>query len=81
MSAMTKNSSKLNAVQHHSMFSDFDISLFREGKHYMLYKHLGAHPAKVSGIDGIQFSVWAPNARAVAVIGDFNDWDKQSLPM
>jgi len=78
---MTKNSSKLNAVQHHSMFSDFDISLFREGKHYMLYKHLGAHPAKVSGIDGIQFSVWAPNARAVAVIGDFNDWDKQSLPM
>jgi 1,4-alpha-glucan branching enzyme len=66
---------------HASLLSEFDIDLFRNGRHYMLYKHLGAHSLTVSGIQGIQFSVWAPGANYVAVIGDFNNWDKGNHAM
>ncbi|WP_118976337.1 1,4-alpha-glucan branching protein GlgB [Taibaiella koreensis] len=61
-----------------SLLSEFDISLFREGRHYMLYKHLGAQPFAHNGRQGILFSVWAPGANYVSVIGDFNHWDKSS---
>lgn len=59
-----------------SLISDFDIHLFKEGKHYHLYKKLGSHLMNHNGTDGVYFAVWAPNARQVNVIGDFNDWDK-----
>jgi 1,4-alpha-glucan branching enzyme len=62
--------------EHNSMLSAFDIGLFREGKHYMLYKHLGAHVITINEVQGVQFSVWAPGANYVSVTGDFNDWDK-----
>src|SRR5690348_9856851 len=53
--------------------SDFDVFLFRQGTHTRLYEHLGAH--LVGGEkQGAQFAVWAPNARRVAVVGDFNGW-------
>lgn len=64
-----------------SLFSDFDISLFREGRHFMLYKHMGAHVVTSKDRTGVQFSVWAPSADYVSVIGDFNDWNTASHPM
>ncbi|MCG7854293.1 MAG: alpha-amylase family glycosyl hydrolase, partial [Methanoregulaceae archaeon] len=56
-------------------FSDYDLFLFRQGRHYRLSEKLGAHPVVLDGVCGIWFSVWAPNARQVTVIGDFNGWD------
>ncbi len=59
-----------------SLLSDDDLFLFNEGSHYKLYEKLGAHPASVDGIEGTYFAVWAPDARQVSVIGDFNNWDR-----
>lgn len=61
--------------------SDFDRYLFGEGTHYRLYDKLGAHPLTLEGIEGVYFAVWAPNARGVALIGDFNRWDARAHPM
>ncbi len=62
----------------YSLFTDFDIDLFKLGKHYRLYEKFGAHPLTVDGEEGVYFSVWAPSAKSVSVIGDFNFWnDKQ----
>ncbi|MGP1992844.1 1,4-alpha-glucan branching protein GlgB [Zobellia laminariae] len=58
-----------------SLFSDFDIDLFKSGKHFRLYEKLGSHPMELNGVKGTYFAVWAPSARAVSVIGNFNDWD------
>lgn len=55
--------------------SDFDFYIFGEGRHYKIYEKLGAHLEKVNGVEGTRFAVWAPNARSVSVIGDFNMWD------
>jgi 1,4-alpha-glucan branching enzyme len=57
-----------------SLLTDFDIHLFRSGKHYKLYEKLGAHPATFKGEAGVYFAVWAPNATDVSVIGNFNYW-------
>ena len=54
--------------------SDLDIYLFGRGTHYTVYEKLGAHPASENGKDGVYFAVWAPNARSVSVVGDFNGW-------
>ncbi|MCG9971894.1 1,4-alpha-glucan branching protein GlgB [Christiangramia crocea] len=61
-------------VQVHSLFSDFDISLFRAGKHFRLYEKFGAHLMEVNGEKGVYFAVWAPSAKSISVIGDFNYW-------
>jgi 1,4-alpha-glucan branching enzyme len=53
-----------------------DIHLFNEGTHYRLYNKLGSHLCSVEGVEGACFAVWAPNAERVAVVGDFNEWDK-----
>jgi len=65
----------------YSRFSDFDISLFRSGKHYRLYEKLGSHVVEHEGVKGTYFAVWAPNARQVFVEGNFNGWNKTSHPM
>ncbi|PZN30421.1 MAG: 1,4-alpha-glucan branching enzyme [Proteobacteria bacterium] len=57
-----------------SLLTDHDIYLFRQGTHFRLYDKLGAHPMQCGGEDGTWFAVWAPNAHAVGVIGEFNDW-------
>jgi 1,4-alpha-glucan branching enzyme len=61
-------------VQVHSLFSEFDINLFKAGKHYRLYEKFGSHITTVKGIEGTYFAVWAPSAKQVSVIGDFNFW-------
>ena len=61
-------------VKAYSLFTDFDINLFKAGKHYRLYEKFGSHLVTVDGIEGAYFSVWAPSAKKVSVIGDFNFW-------
>ena len=61
--------------------SSDDLYLFAEGKHYQIYDKLGAHPMTINGIKGTYFAVWAPHARAVSVVGDFNMWDGRLHPM
>ncbi|MBU3820587.1 1,4-alpha-glucan branching protein GlgB [Flavobacteriaceae bacterium XHP0103] len=61
-------------VKVYSLFTDFDINLFQAGKHYKLYEKFGSHIATVDGIEGTYFAVWAPSAKRVSVIGDFNYW-------
>ncbi len=65
-------------VTANSLLSNDDVYLFNEGNHYRLYRHLGAHPTMVNGVEGTQFSLWAPNAREVSVIGDFNGWSRSA---
>ncbi len=63
------------------LLSDFDLHLIAEGTHQHLYERLGAHTRTVDGIAGIAFAVWAPNARRVSVVGDFNGWNDRAHPM
>ncbi|MHB8652450.1 MAG: 1,4-alpha-glucan branching protein GlgB [Terriglobia bacterium] len=63
------------------VLSDFDLHLMGEGTHYKKYEKLGAHMAELEGVPGVAFGVWAPNARRVSVVGDFNRWDGRRHPM
>ncbi len=60
---------------------DHDLHLFHEGSHVRLYDKFGAHPTTVDGVAGTQFTVWAPAARYVSVVGDFNGWDRGANPL
>src|SRR5947209_9773542 len=73
--------SDLVAQEIPSIFSDFDLYLFGQGTNYRVYEKLGAHLREVNGVSGVNFAVWAPNARSVSVIGDFNDWNRSAHPM
>lgn len=64
-----------------SQITKFDAYLFAEGKNYDIYEKLGAHPMTIDGVKGTYFAVWAPNARRVSVVGDFNMWDGALHPM
>ncbi len=55
--------------------TDFDLHLFAEGNHHRIYEKLGAHLMEVEGVKGVYFAVWAPNARNVSILADFNNWD------
>jgi len=57
------------------LLTDYDLYLSGEGTHYLKYEKLGAHVREVAGVRGVHFGVWAPNARRVSVVGDFNFWD------
>ncbi|WP_224490634.1 1,4-alpha-glucan branching protein GlgB [Robertkochia flava] len=70
-----------NQVQPHSLFTEFDIHLFKAGKHYKLYEKFGAHLIEKDGVKGCYFAVWAPSAKAVSVIGDFNYWLEGDHPL
>ncbi|MEY4935846.1 MAG: hypothetical protein RIS64_2205 [Bacteroidota bacterium] len=64
-----------------SLLTDFDVSLFKAGKHFKLYEKLGSHIVRCNGTMGVLFAVWAPTATKIAVIGDFNGWKVESNPM
>ena len=57
-----------------SKFTDYDIQLFKSGKHFRLYEKLGSHIMEVDACKGTYFALWAPNAKSVSVIGNFNEW-------
>ncbi|MCR5633800.1 MAG: 1,4-alpha-glucan branching protein GlgB, partial [Lachnospiraceae bacterium] len=61
--------------------TDADQFVFAQGSHYEIYKKLGAHPCKKDGKQGTYFAVWAPNAKSVSLVGNFNNWDTNATPM
>ncbi len=63
------------------LLGELDLHLFQEGNHHRIYDKLGAHLREVGGVRGCSFSVWAPNAQRVSVVGDFNGWDGRVNPM
>ena len=63
------------------ILGELDLHLFTEGNHHRLYDRLGAHLCETEGVRGCSFAVWAPNARRVSVVGDFNRWDGRVYPM
>jgi 1,4-alpha-glucan branching enzyme len=63
------------------VLGEIDIHLLAEGNHFASYRKLGAHPFVHGGVEGVSFAVWAPNARRVSVVGDFNAWDGRRMPM
>jgi 1,4-alpha-glucan branching enzyme len=64
-----------------SLLTPDDLHLFNEGSHYRMYERMGAHPLVAGDERGTCFSVWAPNARQVSIVGDFNGWNPQSHPL
>jgi len=79
--ATTHTNKSKHAVQSASLFTDHDIYLFRQGRHFRLYEKLGSHVIMIEGVAGVHFAVWAPNARAVSVVGDFNGWRPDAHPL
>jgi 1,4-alpha-glucan branching enzyme len=76
---LTGQEEKLQNVYHDvSIFTSEDIHFFKEGTHYRLYEKFGARVMKRGDVEGVYFSVWAPNAKKVSVIGDFNWWNRDS---
>jgi 1,4-alpha-glucan branching enzyme len=71
---MKKTKKEESLPESFTLLTDFDIHLFRSGKHFKLYEKLGAHVVEFNGQQGTYFAVWAPNATAVSVIGNFNYW-------
>src|SRR5665647_2709362 len=69
------------SVWNYSLFTIEDIDNFKNGTHYSLYKKFGSHPLTVLNKPGYYFSVWAPNATLVSVVGDFNEWNTDSHPL
>jgi len=65
----------VHTVVGHTLLSDYDIFLFREGSHFRLYEKMGSHCIILNGTRGTYFAVWAPNAERVSVMGDFNGWN------
>ncbi len=64
-----------------SLLGDLDVHLISEGTHRNIFEKLGAHQVELDGVNGIAFAVWAPNARRVSVVGEFNEWDGRRNPM
>ncbi|WP_434037206.1 1,4-alpha-glucan branching protein GlgB [Formosa sp. 4Alg 33] len=71
----------MTKVKPFSLFTDFDINLFKSGKHYNLFEKFGSHIVTYEGEKGTYFSVWAPSAKSVSVIGDFNFWNAEEHPL
>ena len=64
-----------------SKLTEFDLHLFAEGNHHRIYEKLGAHPIEINGVKGVYFAIWAPNARNISLLGDFNQWDGREHQM
>ncbi len=70
-----------NILHGPSLITEQDIYLFKEGNHFQLYDKFGSQAMEVDGVRGTYFAVWAPNAKAVSVIGEFNGWDPEAHPL
>lgn len=81
MATTTAHDSAERVIYGVSLLTEHDIYLFRQGKHFRLHEKLGAHRINVQGVDGVHFAVWAPNAKGVSVIGDFNGWNGSAHPL
>ena len=71
----------VGSSKHHSLFNEGDIQSFREGTHYARHQKMGSKTIDVEGEAGVYFAVWAPNAKEVSVIGDFNGWTYDQHPL
>ncbi|MFC1937817.1 1,4-alpha-glucan branching protein GlgB [Chloroflexota bacterium] len=69
------------AIPGATLLTEDDLYLFNEGSQFRLYEKLGAHPLTINGQEGTYFAVWAPDARQVSVMGDFNGWDRDRHPL
>lgn len=76
-----KKIEKTDAYAVDSLFDGVDMTQFSNGIHDTVYEKLGAHPMTIEGVKGTYFAVWAPEAKAVSVVGDFNDWQAARNPM
>ena len=65
----------------HEWMGAMDRHLFAEGNHHHIWQRMGAHPQVQDGVAGVQFCLWAPNARSVSLIGECTNWDGRHLPM
>lgn len=72
---------KIDTTTNESWITDFDLHLFSEGSHFRIYEKFGAHITTFNGKTGVRFTLWAPNAAHVSVIGDFNQWNQETNPM
>ncbi len=70
-----------DAIHGPSLFTDQDVYLFKQGRHYRLFDRLGSHPMVVGEASGTYFAVWAPNATSVSVIGEWNGWQPGAHPL
>jgi 1,4-alpha-glucan branching enzyme len=64
-----------------AQLTEYDLHLFAQGNHHRIYEKLGAHLLEIDGVKGVYFAVWAPNARNVSILGDFNNWDGREHQM
>jgi len=78
---MTKTPLTTNSRSEAGLLTEQDLYLFNEGRNYRTYEKLGAHLTSQDGEAATSFGVWAPNAKAVSVIGSFNGWDPRSHPL
>lgn len=76
-----KTSVKSGSNESQTLLTEFDIHLFKTGKHFRLYEKLGAHVTSFGSKKGVYFAVWAPNAKSVSVIGNFNGWNDSQTKM
>ena len=72
------NKTPQNTSPKNPYLDSFSLYLYNEGKSFNCYEFLGAHKTDLFGIPGYSFAVWAPNAEAVSVVGDFNDWNTEA---
>ena len=79
--AKKKNTLDVRSEEEKVFISEADQFLFAEGTHYDIYKKLGAHPSVEDGEKGYFFGVWAPNAKEIYVIGEFNSWNGNKEPL
>ncbi len=78
MATKKTTKTKQKSTKSYTRLTEFDIHLFKTGKHFKLYEKLGAHPVEFNGKQGTYFAVWAPNAKSVHVIGNFNYWEAKN---
>lgn len=64
-----------------SALKDYDLYLYHQGTNFYVYQMLGAHFVIENGVKGVRFAVWAPHAKSISVVGDFNNWDYTKNPM